>query len=165
MKTEKGLTLVEVIVALTIFLIVFLGIMQVALLSIDYNMHNVLRDEAVKVAAMRVEDTRIAPFDKVTEAILNDPNSLYNPLNNPNEPSYVPNTPVSLSACGNPPVSDAGPYPIGIKRNFRNIRDFPYGTQVTVTDIDANTKQIAVLVRWQYKNECFTHSVITLRRK
>jgi hypothetical protein len=160
LRNEKGVSLVEVMIALTVFLLVFMALLQSALLSVDYNMHNILRDEAIKIAAMRVEDTRSLLFDDVTDVVLNDPGNAKNPFYNPTNPA----TAVSLATCGNPPVGDAD-YPIGVLRNFRNIQNFPYGTQVTVTDIDADTKQIQVLVRWQYKNECYTHSVISVRRR
>jgi type II secretory pathway pseudopilin PulG len=55
------MSLVEVLIALTVLLFVSLALMQTALVSIDANMRNVLRDEGVRVAeagmmAMRNED-------------------------------------------------------------------------------------------------------------
>jgi len=144
-RGRKGFSLIEVMIALVVFLLVFLGIMQAALLSIDQNMHNILRDEAITIASARMEETRSMPFDNV----VND----------------TATNPINLPACGNPPVNDAGPYPVGITRDFRNIHDFPFGTSRTVNDPNADTKQIQILVRWAYKNECYTHSATTLRRR
>ena len=42
--TEAGFTLVEVMIALVVLLLVFLALMQTALVSIDSNMKNNLRD-------------------------------------------------------------------------------------------------------------------------
>ncbi len=60
---KKGLTLVEVMIALVVLLIVSLALMQTALVSIDANMTNVLRDEAVNIAEMRMNEARNIPFD------------------------------------------------------------------------------------------------------
>ena len=53
-------------VALVIALFVFLALMQTALVSIDSNMINVLRDEAVRIAEMRMSETRNEPFDALS---------------------------------------------------------------------------------------------------
>ena len=60
---KKGLTLVEVMIALVVLLIVSLALMQTALVSIDANMTNILRDEAVSIAEMRMNQARNIPFD------------------------------------------------------------------------------------------------------
>jgi prepilin-type N-terminal cleavage/methylation domain-containing protein len=57
-----GFTLVEVMVALLILLFVSVALMQTALVSIDSNMRNVLRDEAVRLAEKGVSDVRTTPF-------------------------------------------------------------------------------------------------------
>lgn len=50
MPNKEGMTLVEVLIAMVVLLLVSLALMQTALVSIDANMRNVLRDEAVSVA-------------------------------------------------------------------------------------------------------------------
>jgi type IV pilus assembly protein PilV len=64
---KKGFTLVEVLIALVVSLLVFLALMQTALVSIDANMINVLRDEAVSIAEMRMNEARNIPFDNLAE--------------------------------------------------------------------------------------------------
>lgn len=59
---KKGLTLVEVLIALVVLLLVSLAMMQTALVSIDSNMINVLRNEAVSIAEMRMNQVRNTPF-------------------------------------------------------------------------------------------------------
>jgi len=49
-KSERGLTLLETVVALAIIFIVFLGLTDAGLLVMDYNINNTLRDEAVLVS-------------------------------------------------------------------------------------------------------------------
>jgi type IV pilus assembly protein PilV len=59
---KKGVTLVEMLIALVILLIVSLALMQTALLGISTNVKNQLRDEAVAVAEMRMNELRSLPF-------------------------------------------------------------------------------------------------------
>jgi len=59
---NKGVTLVEVMISLVIFLIVFMGLMQTALLSIDGNVRNVQRDEAITIANGELDDLKNVPF-------------------------------------------------------------------------------------------------------
>jgi prepilin-type N-terminal cleavage/methylation domain-containing protein len=62
---KKGLTLVEVMIALVVLLVVSLALMQTALVSINSNMSNVLRDEAVNIAEMRMNEARNTPFNNL----------------------------------------------------------------------------------------------------
>jgi prepilin-type N-terminal cleavage/methylation domain-containing protein len=151
-KNEKGFSLVEVMIALCILLLVFMGLMQSALLGIDNNMRNIFRDEALRIAAQRMDEAKNLPFDD----LVNDTVDI------------VADDNLALPACQNPPVSDPVNYPVRVQRNFRNIIDFPYGTRRTVTDLDGppvNTKQVQITVRWEYRDQCFTHSILSLRRR
>jgi prepilin-type N-terminal cleavage/methylation domain-containing protein len=65
MSNKKGLTLVEVMIALVIVLLVFLALMQTALVSIESNTVNLLREEAVSVAEMKMNEVRNIPFDSL----------------------------------------------------------------------------------------------------
>ena len=62
---KKGLTLVEVMIALVVLLVVSLALMQTALVSINSNMTNLLRDEAVNIAEMRMNEARNTPFNNL----------------------------------------------------------------------------------------------------
>lgn len=64
-KNERGLTLLETLVALSIIFIVFLGLMETGLLSLEYNINNAVRDEGVSVAEMAMETARSMPFDNI----------------------------------------------------------------------------------------------------
>lgn len=146
LENRYGFSLVEVMIALIILLLVFMGLLQSALLGIDSNMRNILRDEAIRIAAERMEEVRSIPFNSV----VSDPS---------------PGDNLMLPACANPPVGDGGPYEVEIQRDFRNIQNFPFGTRMTVTNLDADTRQIQITVRWEYRNDCFTHSILSLRRR
>ena len=148
-ENEAGLTLVEVMMALLILLLVFTGLFQTALLSIDHNMRNILRDEAVKVAAMQMQQEENQPFAALVS-----------------------------SASSIPAGSDCpGSITTGqvIQRNFRNMsKDFCLSEVCVDLDGDgdcasddaaSNTKQLTVTVGWRWKGEDFTHTVRTLRRR
>lgn len=144
---KAGVTLVEVMIALLILLLVFIGLLQAALLGIDHNMRNVLRDEATKIATMRMEQARSLPFT-----------------------SLVSDT-SSISGADCPSTFTVGNI---VERNIRNVsnKDFcstticsEYGGDGDCTTDDADTKQIRVRVGWRWKGENYTHSITTLRRR
>jgi prepilin-type N-terminal cleavage/methylation domain-containing protein len=62
---KKGFTLDEVVVALLVLLLVSLALMQTALVSIDTNMRNLLRDEGVRIADEIMGDTKAVPFENL----------------------------------------------------------------------------------------------------
>jgi len=63
---NRGVTLVEVIIALTVMLVVFLALMQTAIVSIDSNIKNLLRDDAVSIAETGMDEARNVPFDSLS---------------------------------------------------------------------------------------------------
>ena len=147
---KKGLTLVEVMIALVIFLFVFFALMQTALVSIDANMINTLRSEAVNIAEMRMNEARGIPFT----SIVSDS--------------------VSLSACDCP----TGFFATGEcrSRDVRSISGFNFCTNLTCTefggdgdcatdDIGADNKRVNIVVGWKWKGENYTHSITTIRGK
>ena len=63
LRNKKGVTLVEVMIALVILLVVFMGLIQASLLSIENTATTALRDEAVRLASDTVTALRTGPFD------------------------------------------------------------------------------------------------------
>lgn len=63
MRCIRGVSLVEVMIALTVLLIVFMGLIQASLVSIQSNMRNLLRDEAVTIASEQISRLRGANYD------------------------------------------------------------------------------------------------------
>lgn len=59
---KKGMTLIEVMIALVILLIVMLALMQTVTLGINSNVSNLLRDEATKIAEQRITELRNTLF-------------------------------------------------------------------------------------------------------
>lgn len=143
------MTLVEVLVALLISLMVFLALMQTALVSIDSNMRNVLRDEAVKVAEMRMNIIRSTLYGAVTS----DAGSIA---------SCSSDCPSGFSATG-----------VCASKDVRSISNFNYCTNVTCIELggdgdcttdDAENKQINITVGWKWKDEDYTHRISTIKR-
>jgi type II secretory pathway pseudopilin PulG len=62
-KNNDGMTLVEVLIALVITFIVFLGLSASGIFVMNENIKNSLRDEAVSVAGMEMEQVRNTTFD------------------------------------------------------------------------------------------------------
>ncbi len=62
MKNKEGMTLIEVLIAILIIFIVFLGLSGAGIFVLNENIKNSLRDEAVSVAGMEMEQVRNMSF-------------------------------------------------------------------------------------------------------
>jgi prepilin-type N-terminal cleavage/methylation domain-containing protein len=66
LKNKDGMTLIEVMIAIVISFIVFLGLSGAGIFVLNENIKNELRDEAVSVAAMVMDNNvRNIPFDNL----------------------------------------------------------------------------------------------------
>lgn len=65
MKNKDGMTLVEVMIAIVITFIVFLGLSGSGIFVMNENIKNSMRDEAVSVAGMEMERARNTSFDSL----------------------------------------------------------------------------------------------------
>lgn len=72
-RSERGLTLLETVVALAIIFIVFLGLTDAGLLVVEYNINNTIRDEGVSVTEMEVAAVREIPFSAIPVGVTNRP--------------------------------------------------------------------------------------------
>jgi prepilin-type N-terminal cleavage/methylation domain-containing protein len=135
---NKGVTLIEVMIALVVLLIVFMGLIQASLVSIDQNVRNEVRDEAVRIAAEYMTRTRATVFSDVTATGIN---------------------------CAAPPATWTA-FPT-VARNFRNM-PVTYTVGRCVDVLDAENKRVGVSVTWTYKagEPPITHTILsTLRSK
>lgn len=62
MLNKKGMTLIEMMIALVLLMLVSLAVMKTALLGINENMKNALRNEAVNVADQKMNELRNTDF-------------------------------------------------------------------------------------------------------
>jgi type IV pilus assembly protein PilV len=67
MKDNTGMTLVEVLVSLVIVFVVFLGLSASGLVVLNENIKNEMRDEAVNVAEMEMQNVRNIPFTTIND--------------------------------------------------------------------------------------------------
>jgi len=123
--TLKGLSLVEVMISLVILLLVFLALMQTALVSIDSNIRNLLRDEASSIAEQRMTALRNTRFDDLTAGTVVEG---------------------------------------GIPRQFREM-SVTFTPTRTITDPDADNKQITVRIDWNWKGDPFVYTINSIKRK
>ena len=147
---REGVSLVEVMIALVVMLLVFFALMQTALVGINANMLNSLRDEAVNAAEIRMNEVRNSAFT----AIVSDTDS----LSGCDCPAGFPST----GRCD--------------KRNVRSISNFNFCTNVACTEIggDGNcatdtaggdNKRVTISVGWNWKGERYSHIITTVRKR
>ena len=143
MLNKKGMTLVEVLIAMVVLLLVSLAMMQTALVSIDSNMINVLRAEAVSIAEERMNEARNLAFNQTTDNLVSDTTSLSGA-----------DCPSGFSATG-----------VLVERNLRNISGFDFCTNRAVTTLNTDNKQVTITVGWKWKENPYTHSISSIVRR
>lgn len=136
---KKGMSLVEVMVALVILLFVSLALMQTALVSIEANMTNLLRDEAVALAGMRINQARNTNYADLQT----DPNCAAR---------------AEDADC----ATLEGDAACLVSRSVRNV-DLDFWNRTTVTAIGDN-KQVNIDIRWCWKNKVNKHKADTIIR-
>jgi len=114
--------------------------MQTALLSIDSNMTNVIRDEAVGIAEGRMNEARNILFDNLAP----DPNAFI----------AGANCPAGFPATG-----------VLIERDLRNIANFDFCTNRTVAPLGMDNRQVNITVGWIWKGNPYTHAISTIVRR
>jgi prepilin-type N-terminal cleavage/methylation domain-containing protein len=157
LRNKKGVTLVEVMIALVILLVVFMGLIQASLLTIENTATTALRDEAVRLATETVTTLKSGSFDDMDR----------NPVTNPDPHMFKMSSTGSATEKGN--ASRLGINTVRASRNLsRN-----YVIEVTIVPLDnpANNKQVTVEVKWDWKERTFasgnpySHKVVVLLRR
>jgi prepilin-type N-terminal cleavage/methylation domain-containing protein len=137
LSSARGVTLIEVMIALVVLLIVFMGLIQAALLSIDHNLRNEVRDEAVRIAAEAMTNLKAEGFSGTD---LGD--------NSGSHYSYPGISPDPLGALL-PTAVQPGSTP---SRSFRNFSQ-PYTVGIEVRQLDGNNKQVTIRVHYTYRTD------------
>lgn len=116
---NKGLTLVEVMISLLVFLLVSLAMMQTALVSIEANATNYLRDEAVSVADMLMTEAKNGSATSAGFDVLhNNVESVTRPVRNIPDPG-VTFTITRTENYVNPPKNTAKVVSIAVAWQWR----------------------------------------------
>ena len=136
-KDSKGVTLVEVMIALVILLLVFMGLIQASIVSINANMRNETRDEAARLTSDIMTQLRAAPFDDLDRS------------------------PITAA----PASPDPANFTVAAALTTRSIRNatIPYTVNVIIQALDANHKQITITTQWTWQGELMTHRIDTYR--
>ncbi len=171
---RRGLTLVEVMIAMVIMLIVFMGLIQASLLSIDSNMRNELRDEGTRVASESMAEVRAVPFNDDT---LQDKSQTGSDATM--QICGINNQQLSCASAGLQPTPATGWMNFSVLKNFnpvtkvrtldtgpvnRSVRLLaqPYCRCMRVTNLDAQPtmKRVEIAATWiDPKGETHTHTV------
>lgn len=85
MRNDAGMTLVEVLVAIAIVFIIFLGLSDSGLVVLDRNIKNSIRDEAVAVADNVMQQARNTPFDNLAAGPPTVPYVVFRPIRGLNQ--------------------------------------------------------------------------------
>lgn len=143
---NKGMTLIEVLIATFLFLVISLALLQTSVISVDQNMRSTMRDEAVGIAENRMVEARKLAYTDTVDELLSDSTS----LSGVGCPSGFPSTGVAVYR-----------YLGEQKVLFCTNRT----TTFVSTAIGADVKEIAIRVDWKWRGERHTHNMISLMRK
>ena len=149
-NNKRGFTLVEMMIAMVIIMVGLLGLVQAVLLSIDSNMKNLFRDEAVRISQQALTG------------------ELIDSVNNRHE--GLKNLPVANDTL------PAGTWqPFTVLRNFGGSITKQDTVSITVFDLTPGTsrksKRLQVVVGWDNKKETsplpetgkeFQHSITSI---
>ena len=151
LKNNKGLTLVEVLLSTVITLVLFLALMQSALLSIEMNTKNALRNEAVSIAEERMRVARNIPHaDAFNNDLISD----------------TADSDLATADCPADFVTNFGTNGLLVKKNLKNIAGHDLCTNRTVTPLtnDNRYKQVSITVGWKWKDRPATHVISSIVR-
>jgi prepilin-type N-terminal cleavage/methylation domain-containing protein len=141
LQNNRGLSLIEVIIALVILLFIFIGLVQTSLVAIENNMINSLRDEGVRITSDTLARVRAETFDDMNDNGTND------------------------NTDGWPLV-----FNLNTNRDFRNVT-VPYTVEVTITSLGADYRQISIITQWEWKDRTigggdpYEHQIVSTRRR
>ena len=138
MRSERGFTLIEALVALVLLAIILLGLLAGLLTTYQYSLLNFLRDEAKSVAQECLENIRSIPFPNIPTVNI-DCNSA---------------TTVSVQI----PCLNTGGANL-VSRQVRNT-NVTYRVGWTVTD-RGNLKEVYVRVCWNYRGRDHSYEART----
>lgn len=135
-SNNRGVTLIEIMIALVVLLFVSLAMLQMGILSMQVNVKNSARDEAITVAEMRLNDMRSLPF---TAAF----------------------TSSDLDATGVDGVPDGV-----VTRSVRGVGiTFTRTRIVSDLDVNKKTKLVTMDVAWQLRQQNYFHRITIVLKK
>jgi prepilin-type N-terminal cleavage/methylation domain-containing protein len=146
-KTNKGVTLIELMVVLIITLIMMLGVYGMLTITMQENIESLLREEAIRIAEEILNQIRALPFDKI------QPDGTW--------------TDDEFQAVLGYPSTDPDPDKLNppLDRSFRGfIVHYTPVIKVTSYGTKPDLKEVEVTIRWQYRDFTKTHTTRTIIR-
>jgi type IV pilus assembly protein PilV len=131
-RDNSGFTLIEVMMAILILMVGMLGLLQAINLALEVNMRNQVREEAVYVANQVMSEMRGGGFDNISVAA-------------------TPTQTYTYSARQLPSKIR------GVSRTYNVIRS---SRVLSTVDAKPATKELAVLVTWEYKGVEYQNRVV-----
>lgn len=98
MGDSAGFTLVELMISLVLLLFISLALMQTALVSIDSNTRNMLRDEGTQIAQQKLDQMRNVTYSDLKNIYNGTSGTVTRKLRSINQSYSVTNTVVEPSA-------------------------------------------------------------------
>ena len=130
---SRGFSLVEMLVAMAIILVLLLSLVQAALLTIDGNMRNLLRDEGVRIAEQRMNGMLVDKGKNGYQGLRDTPfDHLYDAAN----------------SCSDPPIWTCTP----VVSSLRNLTK-EYSVCWSTCKLSHDVLNLKVAVGWDHKNE------------
>jgi prepilin-type N-terminal cleavage/methylation domain-containing protein len=136
LSSNRGFTLIEMLIALVIILLGLLGLLNAAFLSIDNNLKNLLRDEAVRIAEQQMNVLKSLPLTDV---------------------AYNPPASSGLGATNGqqlpPVITYFGTYPVQHLVGNNLVNGYAVYLIINNLTTDHSKKSIQVYVGWTYRNQ------------
>ena len=101
MNSQEGFTLVELLVSVVILIFVSVALMQTALVNIEYNTKNAIRDEATRVAGEKLDEMRNALSNTLTATYNGSTGLVTRTIRNFEFEYDVTNTVTAIGSSGN----------------------------------------------------------------
>jgi type IV pilus assembly protein PilV len=132
LNKDKGFTLIEVMMAILILMVGMIGLLQAINLTMEVNLRNQVREEAVYVGEKVMNEMRGRGFDNISVAAIPSQSCSYQTYQIPSRLR-------------------------GINRTYDVTRS---SRVLSIVDSKPATKELTVLVNWTYKGTTYENRVV-----
>jgi type IV pilus assembly protein PilV len=132
LNKDRGFTLIEVMMAILILMVGMIGLLQAINLTMEVNLRNQVREEAVYVGEKVMNEMRGRGFDNISVAAIPSQSCSYQTYQIPSRLR-------------------------GINRTYDVTRS---SRVLSIVDSKPATKELTVLVNWTYKGTTYENRVV-----
>ena len=135
-----------------LFLIVSLALLHTSVMTLDQNMRDMLRDEAIKIGEARISEARSLCFTNTCDSLTSatDTDGKYGAVNM----SSMTGFPAAFPSIGVPVTESVG-----------NASNFIFFTNREVTVPSTDIRQVVVEVGYMWRGTKYDHKISTLVRR